>query len=87
MIVKTFAWNFDPHASDNANFIKGERHTLTSGNGSNFRVLVPRGAPFFAKDLKVPAIVAELILAEVVMLSRQLSRPSGPRPSRQQNKK
>lgn len=84
MIVKTFAWNFDPHATDSANFIKGERQTLTASNGPNFRVLIPRGAPFYAKDLKVTFVPLNRELRENIdyqlayqfeLLTRKTFRP------------
>lgn len=53
MITKQYAWEFDPYASNNLNFIKGERHVLQPDSGNGFHFFIPKAAPFFLKDIKV----------------------------------
>lgn len=53
MITKQYAWEFDPYASNNLNYIKGERHVLQPDSGNGFHFFIPKAAPFFLKDIKV----------------------------------
>lgn len=49
----TQVYAFDPDGTKAANWIKGERHTITPRNGIDFNYIIPKYAPFFQKDFKV----------------------------------
>ena len=53
MLIKQYAWEFDPYGTNPDNYITGERHTLTPDSGSGFHFFVPKGTPFFLKDLEI----------------------------------
>lgn len=53
MLMKQYAWEFDPHGTNPNNYITGERHTLTPDSGKGFHFFIPKAAPFFLKDLEV----------------------------------
>lgn len=45
--VKNLVYPFNPNASDEKSYIKGEEHTITPANGKNYGIIIPRCAPFF----------------------------------------
>lgn len=49
----TQVYAFDPDGTKAANWIKGERHTITPRNGIDFNYIIPKYAPFFQKDFKI----------------------------------
>lgn len=49
--IKTYA--FDPHGTNDTNYIRGERHTITGKNNYDFNYLIPDCAPFFVNDFKM----------------------------------
>lgn len=64
MIIKQYAWEFDPYASNTLNFIKGERHVLQPDSGNGFHFFIPKAAPFFLKDIKVVHVQSGKVLDE-----------------------
>lgn len=49
----TQVYAFDPDGTKAANWIKGERHTITPRNGIDFNYIIPKYAPFFQKDFRI----------------------------------
>lgn len=49
----TQVYAFDPDGTKAANWIKGERHTITPRNGIDFNYIIPKCAPFFQKDFRI----------------------------------
>lgn len=53
MLMKQYAWEFDPYGTNPNNYITGERHTLTPDSGKGFHFFIPKAAPFFLKDIEI----------------------------------
>ena len=54
MILKQFAWPFDPTGEAASNLIRGETHTLAPDTGHRYHYFIPKAAPFFVnKKLRV----------------------------------
>ena len=54
MILKQFAWPFDPTGEAASNLIRGETHTLAPDTGHGYHYFIPKAAPFFSnKKLRV----------------------------------
>ena len=54
---------FDPEGKLTSNIVRDEQHVLTAANGRDFRCVVPKLGPFFAKDLiiKIKSGTAPLV--------------------------
>lgn len=53
MEVANVIYQYDMMGTNDANIIRGERHSITQQNGDKGSILVPYAAPYFAKDLAV----------------------------------
>lgn len=53
MTPKVFTYPFDPSGLAFSNKIPSESHTITPANGSDFRFIVPKAAPYFARSMVV----------------------------------
>lgn len=66
MLIKQFAYPYDPNGTNPACKILAERHTITPINGTNFGFIIPKAAPFFRRSLKLKHVASGRILVDGV---------------------
>lgn len=64
MLLVEYTYPFDPNGTATTNKVVGERHTITPVNGSDFRFIVPRAAPFFKSSLQLLHVASNTPLLE-----------------------
>lgn len=53
MLPKTFTYPYDPSGLQSSNKILNESHTITPANGKDFRLIVPKAAPYFERSMQI----------------------------------
>lgn len=53
MLPKKFTFPFDPSGLLVSNKILNESHTITPANGKDYRFIIPKGAPYFERSVKL----------------------------------
>lgn len=66
MLIKQFAYPYDPNGTNPACKILAERHTITPINGTNFGFIIPKAAPFFRRSVKLKHVASGRTLVDGV---------------------
>lgn len=64
MLLVQYTYPFDPNGTATTNKVVGERHTITPVNGPDFRILIPRAAPYFKSSLQLLHVASNTPLLE-----------------------